>query len=531
MMRPLNPLVAAVALAVILCCGRSPARTWTDSTGKHKIEGDFVNLAGGKVDIRRDDGKLVRIPLDKLSEDDQTFVHKTTKPAAEETPFAVPEDEGRPTPKPATASDAKDAQTVFAEGVGTTREEALKDAFRAAVRQVVGEVVDGETLVKNEELVKDQVLTYSDGFIPEHKVTSEKHENGLFRVGIRASVQRRSVIMKLKAANVTLKSLDGQSLYGSIVTQVVAEKDATALVAKALEGFPDNYLEARVVGEPKTLDKTDSEATLAINVELAPSQATYKAFAARLCQTLEKSCKSKGDFTSVTSQSPNTKEKCFDLVSNGGESGFSKWMPHLYKGRGSGADLASKDFTFAIATLISENSSRINWNYYVFDAPVGKVALHAASRQMACKISFLDTNGQLVFVERFDSHDRILDLEGMVAQFNSWKGFLTSLWGDSRSDAYKSLRQRRDWNSAPGAGGVYEFEPRLVFVAPLLFETDMGKSILPGRFRYVPKLTVPRKIKLSLDELQRIAKVKCALSFQEARGKAEERGGSRSIRK
>ena len=141
---------------------------------------------------------------------------------------------------------------------------------------------------------------------------------------------------------------------------------------------------------------------------------------------------------------------------------------------------------------------------------------------MACKISFLDTNGQLVLVERFDSHDRILDLEGMVAQFNSWKGFLTSLWGDSRADTF--LHQRRGYESAPGAGGAYEFEPRLVFVAPLLFETDMGNGMLSGWFSYVPKLTVPRKIKLSLDELQRIAKVKCELSFQEARGEAEERG-------
>ena len=122
--------------------------------------------------------------------------------------------------------------------MGTTKEEALKDAFRAAVRQVVGEVVDGETIVKNEELVKDQVLTYSDGFIPEHKVTSEKHDNGLFRIGIQAKVQRRSVIMKLKAANITLKNLDGQSLYGSIVTQIGAEKDAAAASCQGAGRLP-----------------------------------------------------------------------------------------------------------------------------------------------------------------------------------------------------------------------------------------------------------------------------------------------------
>ena len=252
------------------------------------------------MDIRRDDGKLLHIPLEKLSEADQEVVRKAGKPARRRLAPAAAGDEDRAGRQ--TSGDrpqAKDTQTVFAEGVGTTKEEALKDAFRAAVRQVVGEAVDAETIVKNEELVKDQVLTYSDGFIPEHKVTSEKRDNGLFRVGILAKVQRRSVIMKLKAANITLKNLDGQSLYGSIVTQIAAEKDAAALVAKALEGFPDNYMEAHAVGEPKVLERTDSEATLLINVEFAPSMVAYKAFAARFCKTLERSCKSKGEFTTL----------------------------------------------------------------------------------------------------------------------------------------------------------------------------------------------------------------------------------------
>ena len=46
-------------------------------------------------------------------------------------------------------------------------------------------------------------------------VTSEKQDNGLFRVGIRAKVQRRSVIMKLKAANITLKSSMEKAFTGA----------------------------------------------------------------------------------------------------------------------------------------------------------------------------------------------------------------------------------------------------------------------------------------------------------------------------
>ena len=82
------------------------------------------------MDIRRDDGKLVRIPLTKLCDDDQEFVSKAEKPSGEETPFAVAGDEEKPAAKPQTTNDSKDNQTVIAEGVGTTKEDALKDAFR-----------------------------------------------------------------------------------------------------------------------------------------------------------------------------------------------------------------------------------------------------------------------------------------------------------------------------------------------------------------------------------------------------------------
>ena len=137
--------------------------------------------------------------------------------------------------------------------------------------------------------------------------------------------------MKLKAANITLKNLDGQSLYGNIVTQAAAEKDAAALVAKALEGFPDNYVEARVVGEPKTLEKSDSGASLVVNVEFAPSPAAYKTFAERLCQTLGGICKAKGEFTSVIKKEQLGKDngECFYIHSNQFGDDAGKWMPEL----------------------------------------------------------------------------------------------------------------------------------------------------------------------------------------------------------
>ncbi len=393
------------------------------------------------------------------------------------------------------------------------------------MRQVVGEVVEGETLVKNEELVKDQVLTYSDGFIPEHKVTSETHDNGLFRVGIRAKVQRRSVIMKLKAANITLKNLDGQSIYGSIVTQAAAEKDAAALVAKALEGFPDNYLEARVVGEPRMVAKTGSEAALVVNVEVTSSLTAYRTFAAKFCQTLNASCKLKGEFTSVF-----FKESCAQRLGPGGSSllqgreddeylsihssqfgsvagGYmtefslkaAKWIPELRQAGGTNASWASVDFVVAVATFVSGDSSRVNWNYYVLDEAVGDVLLRATSRQVTCKLSFLDADGQLVCVERFDLRDDVSPDLGYIppGARNPWKEFLVICWSNVTGTLASIHERDRD-----------ERPPRLAFVAPFLF------GHVSGFLGYVPKLTLPRKVNLSLDELRKVAKVKCELTFR-----------------
>ena len=54
---------------------------------------------------------------------------------------------------------------VRGRGIGTNKMEALKDAYRDAVEQAVGLYVDAEQMVKNEDLVKDQILTQSNAYI------------------------------------------------------------------------------------------------------------------------------------------------------------------------------------------------------------------------------------------------------------------------------------------------------------------------------------------------------------------------------
>ncbi len=54
-------------------------RTWSDKTGKFKVEGEFQEMKGNVVVLKGKDGKIVRIPKARLSEDDQKLIDKLAK--------------------------------------------------------------------------------------------------------------------------------------------------------------------------------------------------------------------------------------------------------------------------------------------------------------------------------------------------------------------------------------------------------------------------------------------------------------------
>jgi DNA-binding beta-propeller fold protein YncE len=51
-------------------------RTWTDRTGKFRIQAELVSAAAGKVKLRKTDGREIVVPADRLSEADQDYVRE-----------------------------------------------------------------------------------------------------------------------------------------------------------------------------------------------------------------------------------------------------------------------------------------------------------------------------------------------------------------------------------------------------------------------------------------------------------------------
>jgi hypothetical protein len=54
--------------------GHVQARRWTDITGRKSVEAEFVEEKDGKAFLRKGDGKVVGVALEKLSQEDQQYV-------------------------------------------------------------------------------------------------------------------------------------------------------------------------------------------------------------------------------------------------------------------------------------------------------------------------------------------------------------------------------------------------------------------------------------------------------------------------
>lgn len=405
------------------------------------------------------------------------------------------------------AAERLQAEEVVAEGVGTTSEEALKDAFRNSVRQVVGALVDAETLVKNDEIIDDKVLTYSGGFIKtfEEVAGSKKVEGGLHRIKIKATVERLSLESKLKAANISLKKVDGQGLFAEVVTQLDAEHSAEAILRKEFADFPRNLVVASVVGKPEILSKNGDKAEVRFTIRIETDPAAYKVFAKRLSQVLDKLATSRGDFTALLKpesvqvfdrERDESITKTF-LVPK--EPGFlamvmARWMPKSFSGPASFVQrLDGTKTTLALTLQSNAAQDRQDCRYYLLDKAVQPLLAEIAFMNLTVKLSLMDGEDP-VAVDRFaiqsshpgNSHANANIMMPAGQHMGGDHFYLLNIDGDSSYDPKQ-----------------HAF---LFWIGPGFIGRGTNQLALS------PTLTVARKLSLSLEELKVIKEAKCEIT-------------------
>ena len=96
------------------------------------------------------------------------------------------------------ADEPEKIEKVVVSGIGIDMDKAKQNAIRNAVEQVIGSYVSSDTIVQNSAILKDEVLSYSGGYVKDMKILShEKNDDGLYSVKIEANVISTKLKRKL----------------------------------------------------------------------------------------------------------------------------------------------------------------------------------------------------------------------------------------------------------------------------------------------------------------------------------------------
>lgn len=72
----------AITLAAIASTMGEGFRTWTDVTGRYQTEAELIEVNGPDVHLRKRDGVLITVPVEKLSDSDRRFIQTGLTPSA-----------------------------------------------------------------------------------------------------------------------------------------------------------------------------------------------------------------------------------------------------------------------------------------------------------------------------------------------------------------------------------------------------------------------------------------------------------------
>ncbi|HOD81273.1 MAG: hypothetical protein BWX88_00377 [Planctomycetes bacterium ADurb.Bin126] len=168
---------------------------------------------------------------------------------------------------------------VAATGVAVDAEKAVQAAFSQAIEQAVGVLVDAETLVKNEQVVHDQILTFSRGFVRTFEVVRRWEQDGLHHARIKALVEVGKLSEKLRGQKIAVREVPGELLYRQVTFDIQNEKQAVEMFQKAMDAFQlDGLTKVKIEGKPDVVEKDDIQVTLRVNVSMVPDMVAWAKF-------------------------------------------------------------------------------------------------------------------------------------------------------------------------------------------------------------------------------------------------------------
>lgn len=142
--------------------------------------------------------------------------------------------------------------TVEARGMGTSPDAATRDALSQAVQQAAGAIVDSQTLMKNDEIMQEKILTASNAIVKKYDVVVpvKQNRNGLYEIRIKAEVEQNLLRQKLIEHKIIEGKVEGtQNIWAEVVTQEKNQVDMQAMIENTISKIDvRKYLRFNIIG-------------------------------------------------------------------------------------------------------------------------------------------------------------------------------------------------------------------------------------------------------------------------------------------
>ena len=127
---------------------------------------------------------------------------------------------------------------VEAIGEGVTLDQARQQGFGLAVEHAVGTVIVSETAVRNSRIARDEIITYSSGYVDRFEIVKQQQIGNRIQVNMKIWVKHSKLANRLLNQSETAGTIDGGRISAQIQSLQRERTSGDRLLQSVLADYP-----------------------------------------------------------------------------------------------------------------------------------------------------------------------------------------------------------------------------------------------------------------------------------------------------
>lgn len=192
-------------------------------------------------------------------------------------------------------------EVYYTEVIGEGRDvnQARENGFRIAVEQAVGGLVASSAEVQNGQLVRDEIVNYSSGYVTEYQIVQNSPGPMGVRTQMKVWVGRSKIANRLLNSSSENARVSGATAAVAIATTLRERQQGDRLLSTVLLDFPKRAFDIQI-GRTQVNFNSDRSATLDVPIKIGLN----KNFIKSLWEALEVTQNKNGNLAEITVKTP-----------------------------------------------------------------------------------------------------------------------------------------------------------------------------------------------------------------------------------